>query len=190
MLILRLSLRLYILSPVIDCFLHSHRELCSPLFLACFVFVVKLCWPLISQVPYVSVCGPHSGDPWETCQSHSCVFILYAYEEVMLDNQWPYIPCVWRGCASDVAAIRCMSVKPWSSSRVFFSAQHPINYCKFAIVSNQSSFGIVCRSCFFILVLILRCYIGIPSPVVSRAPSTHMVSCVLSTLVHCSPCCI
>ena len=122
MLILRLSLRLYILSPVIDCFLHSHRELCSPLFLACFVFVVKLCWPLISQLPYVSVCGPHSGDPWETCQSHSCVFILYACEEVMLENLWPYIPCVWRGCASDVAAIRCMSVKPWSSSRGPYSS--------------------------------------------------------------------
>ena len=73
---------------------------------------------------------------------------------------------------------------------VVFRAQHPVHYCKFAIVSNQSSFGIVCRSCFFILVLILRCYVGIPSPVVSRAPSTHMVSCVLSTLVHCSPCCI
>ena len=73
---------------------------------------------------------------------------------------------------------------------VLFRAQHPIHYCKFAIVSNQSSFGIVCRSCFFILVLILRCYVGIPSPIVSRAPYTHMVSCVLSTLVRCSPCCI
>ena len=117
MLILRLSLRLYILSPVIDCFLHSHGELCSPLFLACFVFVVKLCWPLISQVLYVSVHGPHTGDPWETCQRPSCVIILYACEEVMLDILWPCIPCVWRGCAGDVAAIRCMNGKPWSSSR-------------------------------------------------------------------------
>ena len=112
-----MSCRLCIPSPVIDCFLHSHGELCSPLFLACFVFVVKLCWPLISQVLYVSVHGPHSGDPWETCQRPSCVFIVYACEEVMLDILWPCIPCVWRGCAGDVAAIRCMSGKPWSLSR-------------------------------------------------------------------------
>ena len=97
-------------------FLHSHGELCSSLLLACSVFVVKLCWPLISQVPYVSVHGSRFGDPWETCQRPSCVFILYACEEVMLDILWPCIPCVWRGCAGDVAAIRCMSVKPWSSS--------------------------------------------------------------------------
>ena len=61
--------------------------------------------------------GPHTGDPWETCQRPSCVIILYACEEVMLDILWPCIPCVWRGCAGDVAAIRCMSGKPWSSSR-------------------------------------------------------------------------
>ena len=80
------------------------------------VFLEKRCWPLSSQVPYVSVCWPHFGDPWETCQSRRCVFILCACGEVMLAILLSYIPCVWRGCAGDVAAIRCMSVKPWSSS--------------------------------------------------------------------------
>ena len=98
------------------CFLHSHGEWCSSLPLSCFVFVVKLCWPLSSQVPYVSVCGPHFGDPWDTCQSRRCVFILYAFGEIMLAILWSSILCVWSGCAGDVAAIRCMSVKPWSSS--------------------------------------------------------------------------